>query len=85
MKLQLKVIPKSSRNRIVGWLGERLKVQVTAAPERGRANDAVVELIAEALGLARNQVRIVAGETAALKTIQVEGGDSLLSKLPPRA
>ena len=84
MKLQLKVIPKSSRNRIVGWLGERLKVQVTAAPERGKANDAVVELLASALGLSRSQVRIVAGETSPLKTADVDGAADLLDKLPPR-
>jgi hypothetical protein len=84
MKLQLKVIPKSSRNRIVGWLGDRLKVQVTAAPERGKANDAVVELLASVLGLSRSQVRIVAGETSPLKTADVDGAADLLDKLPPR-
>ncbi len=84
MKLSLKVIPKSSRNRVVGWVGERLKVQVTAPPERGKANDAVVELLAEALGLSKKQVRIVAGETSPLKTVEVDGEDALLSKLPIR-
>ena len=84
MRLHLKVIPKSSRDRVVGWIGDRLKVQVTAAPERGKANAAVVEVLAAALGVSRSQVRIVAGETSPLKTVEVEGDDALLARLPPR-
>lgn len=84
MRLQLKVIPKSSKNRVVGWVGDRLKVQVTAPPERGKANDAVVEVLAGALGLPRSRVRIVAGQTAPLKTVDIDGDDSVLAKLPPK-
>ena len=84
MKLQLKVIPKSSRNRIVGWVGDRLKVQVTAPPERGKANEAVIEVLAEALGIPRNQIRITAGETAPLKTFEIAGDEALLSRLPSK-
>jgi uncharacterized protein len=84
LRLLLKVIPKSSRDRVVGWVGDRLKVQVTAAPERGKANDAVVEVLAAALGVSRSQVRIVAGETSPLKTVEVDGDESLGSLLPPK-
>jgi hypothetical protein len=84
MKLQLKVVPKASRDRVVGWVGDRLKVQATAAPERGKANEAVVEVLAEALGLPRNHVRIVAGDTSPLKTVEVDADASALAKLPPR-
>jgi uncharacterized protein (TIGR00251 family) len=84
VRLSLKVIPKSSRDRIVGWLGDRLKVQVTAAPERGKANDAVIGVLSEALGVPRSAVRIVAGETSPLKSVEVDGEASLLAKLPPK-
>ena len=84
MRLHLKVIPKASRDRVAGWVGDRLKVQVTAAPERGKANDAVVEVLAAALGLPRGRVRIVAGETSPLKTVEIDGDDALLMKLPGR-
>jgi len=84
MKLQLKVIPKASKDRVVGWIGDRLKVQVTAAPERGKANDAVVKVLAAALGISRSNVRIVSGETSPLKTVEIDGDDALLSKLPPK-
>jgi len=84
MKLHLKVIPKSSRNRIVGWIGERLKIQVTAPPERGKANQAVIELLAETLGISGGQVRITSGETSPLKTVELDAAPSILSKLPER-
>ncbi len=84
MNLPLKVVPKASRNRVVGWVGERLKVQVTAAPERGKANDAVVEVLAEALGLPPARIRIVAGQTSPLKTVEIDGDETLLGRLPSR-
>lgn len=84
MRLSLKVVPKSSRDRIVGWVGDRLKVQVTAAPERGKANDAVIDVLAEGLGVPRSALRIVSGETSPLKTVEVDADESVLAKLPPR-
>jgi uncharacterized protein (TIGR00251 family) len=85
MKLQVKVIPKSSKNRVVGWIGDRLKIQVTAAPERGNANAAVIGVLSGALGLPRSLVQIVSGETSPLKTVEISGAESLLGKLPPRS
>ncbi|MGI9178416.1 MAG: DUF167 domain-containing protein, partial [Pirellulales bacterium] len=41
-RLRVKIVPGSSRNEIVGWLGDALKIKVTAPPEKGKANDAVV-------------------------------------------
>ena len=54
-------------------MGDRLKVAVTAAPERGRANAAVVRLIAVALGVPRSQVCLTAGKTAPFKTVEIDG------------
>jgi len=82
--LHLKVVPKASRDRVVGWVGDRLKVQVTAAPERGKANAAVVEVLAAALGVSRGRVRIIAGETSPLKTVEVDGDEAVLSRLPSK-
>ncbi|MBI3897024.1 MAG: DUF167 domain-containing protein [Gammaproteobacteria bacterium] len=70
--LRVKVVPKASRNGLVGWMGDTLKLRVTAAPERGKANAAVIALIAESLQLARKRVRLVAGETSERKIIEVD-------------
>jgi uncharacterized protein len=50
-RLTVKVVPGSSRNQIVGWLGNALKIKVTAPPEKGRANEAVVAILADRLGM----------------------------------
>jgi uncharacterized protein YggU (UPF0235/DUF167 family) len=72
-RLAVKVVPGSSRDCIAGWLGESLRVRVSAPPERGRANAAVEQLIAGALGLARASVRVVAGGTSPRKIVEVSG------------
>jgi hypothetical protein len=69
----LKVRAGARRNAIAGPHGEALKIAVTAAPERGRANRAVLELLAEALGLPVGRLRILRGETSADKAVLVEG------------
>ena len=71
VRLQLKVIPSSSRDAIVGWLGQVLKIKVTAPPEQGRANKAVEELLASALGLPAASVSIVAGQSSSTKVIEI--------------
>ena len=73
MKLQLVVVPKSSRDAVVGWIGDRLKLRVTAPPERGRANAAAERVLAEALGLPRRRVRLVGGLNSALKLVEIDG------------
>jgi uncharacterized protein YggU (UPF0235/DUF167 family) len=59
-------------------------VQVTAAPEKGKANAAVVEVLAEALDLPKSALRIVSGETSPLKTVEVDAEARQMEKLPPR-
>jgi len=81
-RLRLKVLPKSSADRIVGWIGERLKIQVTAAPERGKANAAVIGVLSRALGVSRSVIRLTAGETSPLKTVEVDAEEELRAKLP---
>jgi hypothetical protein len=73
VELSVKVVPGASRSRIVGPLGDALKIQVAAPPERGRANAAVVELLAEALGVALKQVVVVQGTSSPRKTLRISG------------
>jgi len=70
---QVKVIPKSSKTELVGYLADGTwKVKVAAPPEKGKANRALCEFLAEKLGVAKSKVRIVAGETSSLKRISVD-------------
>lgn len=75
-RLDLKVSPKASRDAIGDWLGAVLKVSVTAAPEHGRANAAVEALLADALGLPKSKVRVVAGMSAKTKRVEIDGLDA---------
>jgi len=72
-QLAIKVVPGASRDGVAGWLGTALKIRVAAPPERRKANAAVERVLAEALGLPRDAVRIVAGATSARKTVEVAG------------
>ncbi len=71
MKLQIKVIPSSSRDCIAGWLENTLKVRVKAPPEKGKANKAVVQLLEKALDLPGGSVKLVSGETSCHKIIEI--------------
>ena len=73
MLVAVKVVPKASRDRIMGELDGALKVAVSAAPERGAANRAVCRLIAAALGLRARQVSVETGLTSPRKTIRIAG------------
>ena len=74
-RLEVKVVPGASRDGIAGWLGDRLKIRVRQPPEGGRANAAVTELLAEALGVPPEDVTLVAGDTSPRKSFTVAGLD----------
>jgi uncharacterized protein (TIGR00251 family) len=69
----LRVSPGAKCSEIVGRHGTRWKVRVTAAPERGRANEAVCDLVAQALGVSPDRIRLVSGVAARDKVIEVVG------------
>lgn len=73
MRLPIKVVPGASRNGIAGWLGETLRVRVTAPAEGGRANAAVEATLARALGLRKGAAKIVAGARSPWKTVEIAG------------
>ncbi len=75
MRLQVKVATKAGRSAINGWMGEVLKLSVTVAPEKGKANAAVIELLASTLKLPKSAISIVAGTTSVWKQIEIEGLD----------
>jgi hypothetical protein len=70
-RLNVKVVPGSSRDQIVGWLGDALKIKVMAPPEKGRANEAVVEILAEKLGISTDDIEVVSGHSSTSKVIAI--------------
>lgn len=82
--LDLRVSPKASRNAITGWHDERLKVSVTAAPDRGKANQAVERLLADHLKLPRRAVCVVQGLTQRNKRVCLQADSGIFERLPPR-
>jgi uncharacterized protein YggU (UPF0235/DUF167 family) len=78
VRLRVRVTPRASANRIGGLVGEAdggvaLKIMVTAVAEGGKANDAVLALIAREWRLAKRDLAIVAGATDRRKTIAIAG------------
>jgi uncharacterized protein (TIGR00251 family) len=72
-RLRLRVAPGAARASVVGRHGDAWKVRVAAPPEGGRANDAVVRLLAEALALPREAVTLVSGRGARDKIVELAG------------
>lgn len=73
MKIQVKVIPKSSENKVVGFEGEVLKVKCTTAPEKGKANEMVIALLADYFKVAKSCVHILKGATSSKKLLRWKG------------
>jgi uncharacterized protein len=69
--LRIKAVPGASRDQIAGPLGDRLKVRVSAPPEGGKANDAICDLLAAALGVNRRDVAISSGASSPEKSVRV--------------
>ncbi len=75
-RLRVRVSPGAARAGVVGRHGEAWKVRVAAAPEGGRANDAVIRLLADTLGAPRASVTIVSGHGGRDKVVELAGVDS---------
>ncbi|MEJ1967767.1 MAG: DUF167 family protein [Rhizomicrobium sp.] len=77
ISFRLRLTPRGGRGAIEGWTqgadgAEHLKARVAPPPEDGKANDALVALLAKTLKIPRSSVRIEAGETSRLKTIVID-------------
>jgi uncharacterized protein len=74
-RLRLRVTPGATRAGVVGRYGQAWKVRVAAPPEGGRANDAVVRLLAETLSVPRDAVTLVSGQSSRDKIVELTGID----------
>ena len=71
-RLEIKVIPKSSQSKVVRQEGDFYKVYVHAAPDRGKANAAVIALLAAHFGVAKQQIKILRGADVRNKLIEID-------------
>ena len=72
MRINVRVIPRSSKNSIE-WEEDTLKVRLTAPPVDGAANEALLTLLAQRLGLPKRDIHIIQGATGRHKTIEITG------------
>lgn len=81
-RFAVKVSAGAANSAISGWQADCLRVRIGTAPERGKANAALIALLAEVLGLPKSAVRIIRGEHSAHKTIEVTGlGERAIMRL----
>ena len=85
LRVAIKVAPKASRDRIGDVMTDAddravLKVSVTAAPDRGKANDAVIRLLAKAWSVPKSSIRVTSGAADRRKTLHVTGNAADLEK-----
>ena len=72
-EIKVRVLPKSSRTEIIGIEDDTYKVKLTAPPVEGKANKALIELLARRLGIGKGRVEIVSGGRSRLKTVRIYG------------
>jgi uncharacterized protein (TIGR00251 family) len=67
----VKVVPRSSRTAITGILNGMLKIKLAAPPEKGKANQSLIEFLAETLSVKKNAIKITSGVSSQVKTIRI--------------
>ena len=70
---KVKVVPGSSRTAVCGLLDDMMKIKISAAPEKGKANKYLLDFLAKELSVKKNAVSIISGKTSAVKGVRVVG------------
>lgn len=71
MIIKVKVIPKSSQRKIIGFEGDVLKIKCTAAPEKGKANVEVIALLSKYYNVPKSSITILKGKTHSQKLVEI--------------
>ena len=84
VSFHVRLTPKGGRDAVEGWEAasdgsEHLKCRVRAVPEDGKANTALIELLAKTLAVPKSTIRLVSGATARLKRIEIAGDANALA------
>jgi len=68
-----KIVPGSSRTAVAGVLANMVKIRIAAPPEKGKANECLIAFLAQQLGVKKNAVAIVSGQTNPVKQVRITG------------
>lgn len=68
-----KIVPGSSKTAVSGLLDDMIKIRVAAAPEKGKANQCLVRFLAKRLGVKKNTISLLSGQTSPVKQIRIVG------------
>jgi len=71
MRIYIKVIPKSSQRKVEKMDDGTYKVLVTVVPEKGKANQEVIKLLAKYFQVSKSQITILSGKTAKVKLVEI--------------
>jgi uncharacterized protein (TIGR00251 family) len=87
VRLEVYIQPRASRTELAGMHGGVLKIRIAAPPVENAANRALIDFIAQHLGIAKRCVRVISGGTNRRKVLEVDGvtADVIAAKLGPRA
>ena len=73
VRITVSVQPGSAKDQLVGYRDNVLKIKVKAPPEKGKANQCLIEFLAKQLGVKKNAISIISGQTSTVKSVQVLG------------
>ena len=84
VSFHVRLTPKGGRDKVEGWEAasnglDHLKCRVRAVPEDGKANTALIALLADTLGVSKSAIEIVSGATARLKRVAIAGDPATLA------
>lgn len=71
--IDVRVVPRSSRSEVVGFVGDSLKVKIAAPPVDGAANAELIKLMAKTFDVSKSSVEITSGETSKIKRLRITG------------
>ena len=83
LKLNIQIIPGSSRNEIISFIDNTLKIKLQAPPVDGKANKACIEFLSKLLKVPKTKIVIIKGQTSKHKIVRIDNitKDFLLSKI----
>ncbi len=77
MIVKVIVTPNARKDEIIGFQEDALKVKLHATPEKGKANDKLIEFLSKELGIPKSKIKILAGHTSRRKKLEIQGMDKL--------